>query len=231
VYSVVSTWFNDKIIKPVSKFFTGLWDGFLQGAKNAWASVKTVFGNVATFFKDTFTKAWNGIVKVFSVAGEIFTNIKDGILSAFKTIVNSLIRGINKVVAVPFNGINWALTKLREIKILGLTPFADLKSISVPTIPLLAEGGVVDAGQMFIAREAGPELVGSVGNRTAVVNNEQIVSAVSKGVYQAVVQAMANNGDQTVEAKVNDKVLFEVILNRNRQETMRKGFNPLMGGV
>ena len=95
-----------------------------------------------------------------------------------------------------------------------------------------ASGGFPSEGEMFIAREAGPELVGSIGNRSAVANNDQIVSAVSKGVYQAVVQAMGSSrGDQVVEAKVNDKVLFEVVLNRNRQETMRKGFNPLMGGV
>ena len=94
-----------------------------------------------------------------------------------------------------------------------------------------AQGGFPAEGEMFVAREAGPELVGSIGNRSAVVNNDQIVSAVSQGVYQAVVQANAQSGNQTVEAKVNDRVLFEVVLNRNRQETMRKGYNPLMGGV
>ena len=94
-----------------------------------------------------------------------------------------------------------------------------------------AQGGFPMEGEMFVAREAGPELVGSIGNRSAVVNNDQIVAAVSQGVYQAVVQANAQSGNQTVEAKVNDRVLFEVVLNRNRQETMRKGYNPLMGGV
>jgi hypothetical protein len=87
-------------------------------------------------------------------------------------------------------------------------------------------------GQMFIAREAGPELVGSIGRRTAVANNDQIVESVSRGVYQAVVQAMGSSrGDQVVEAKVNDKVLFEVLVSRARQETMRTGYNPLLGGV
>lgn len=95
-----------------------------------------------------------------------------------------------------------------------------------------AQGGYPETGELFWAREAGPELVGSIGNRSAVVNNDQIVSAVSQGVYQAVSQAMAqSSGNQTVEAKVNDKVLFEVMVNRARQETVRKGFNPLLGGV
>ncbi len=48
-----------------------------------------------------------------------------------------------------------------------------------------AAGGFATEGQMFIAREAGPELVGTIGNRTAVANNDQIVDAVSQGVYEA----------------------------------------------
>ncbi len=95
-----------------------------------------------------------------------------------------------------------------------------------------AQGGFPTEGEMFVAREAGPELVGSIGNRSAVVNNDQIVESVSKGVYQAVVSAMGQSGGpQVVEAKVNDKVLFEVVVDRNRRETMRTGASPLLGGV
>ena len=94
------------------------------------------------------------------------------------------------------------------------------------------DGGFPQEGEMFVAREAGPEMVGSIGSRTAVANNDQIVDAVSQGVYRAVVQANGQSGgDQVVEAKVNDKVLFEVVVSRNRQETMRTGRSPLLGGV
>jgi hypothetical protein len=47
---------------------------------------------------------------------------------------------------------------------------------------------------MFMAREAGPELVGTIGNKSAVVNNDQIVEAVSQGVAQAVSSVMGSNG-------------------------------------
>ena len=53
------------------------------------------------------------------------------------------------------------------------------------SLPRFADGGFPDVGQMFVAREAGPELVGTIGNRTAVVNNDQIVASVSQGVYEA----------------------------------------------
>jgi hypothetical protein len=58
------------------------------------------------------------------------------------------------------------------------------------------------------------------------------VESVAQGVYRAFVKANAESGgNQVVEAKVNDKVLFEVIVGRNRQETMRTGRSPLLGGV
>ena len=151
VWGAVSGWFNTTVIQPVSKFFANLWDGFLSKARSAWEGVKTVFGKVASFFKDTFQKAWQGIVNVFSVAGEIFVNIKDGIVSAFKKIVNGIIGGINRVVSIPFNSINSALRTIKNINILGLTPFSGLRTISVPQIPYLAQGAVLPANKPFLA--------------------------------------------------------------------------------
>jgi len=56
-----------------------------------------------------------------------------------------------------------------------------------------AQGGFPTQNQPFIAREAGPELVGTLKGRTAVVNNDQIVEAVSKGVYEAFLSAITND--------------------------------------
>lgn len=67
-------------------------------------------------------------------------------------------------------------------------------------------GGFPASGEMFIARENGnPEMVGAIGNRTAVANNDQIVQAVSLGVYNAVVDAMSKTKDDTKE-----KYVFEI---------------------
>ena len=60
--------------------------------------------------------------------------------------------------------------------------------ISVDRIQYMAEGGFVDEGQLFIAREAGAEMVGAMGRRTAVANNDQIVEGISAGV------SVANDG-------------------------------------
>lgn len=67
-------------------------------------------------------------------------------------------------------------------------------SLKTRTVSAYAEGGVPQSGQLFVANEAGPELVGNIGGRTAVANAVQIVEAVAKGVARAVRQALAESG-------------------------------------
>lgn len=59
-------------------------------------------------------------------------------------------------------------------------------SVRWTSFTAMATGGFPDMGQMFIAREAGPELVGKIGNSSAVINNNQIISGVAQGVAEAV---------------------------------------------
>ena len=66
---------------------------------------------------------------------------------------------------------------------------------------IAASGGFFDEGQMFIAREAGPEMVGTIGGRTAVANNDQIVEGIRQGVFEAVSAAMSG-GQNDVNVKV-----------------------------
>lgn len=69
-----------------------------------------------------------------------------------------------------------------------------------------AAGGLVSDGQLFLAREAGPELVGSIGGTTAVANNDQIVEAVSNGVFRAVSAAMSGkNGSNVVHVYLDSR--------------------------
>ena len=172
-------------------------EGFVQGLSNIWAKVKTiidnlktnmikaftdiwngikkVFSTVGTFFKDTFTKAWESVKKVFSSGGKIFSGIKEGIVEAFKTIVNKLIDGINTIVAKPFNALNSTLNTVRDTKVLGKKPFSglwDKNPIPVPKIPKLARGGIVNnpgAGVLmgnYIAGESGAEAVIPLNDET-----------------------------------------------------------------
>lgn len=145
-------WFYDHVIKPIADFFSGMWNNLIDGATGAWNGIKSVFSTVGKFFKDTFSAAWKAVKAVFSVGGKVFDGIKDGIINGFKAIVNAIIKGINKVVSIPFNGINTALTKIRDISILGVSPFKKIiKTISVPQIPQLAQGDVIPPRHKFLA--------------------------------------------------------------------------------
>ena len=191
VWSVVASWFSDNVIKPLKDFFQGMWEGLKNGAKNAWQGIKNTFSTVATFFKDIFTNAWTNVKKVFSTGGKIFDGIKEGIVSAFKTVVNAIIGGINKVVAVPFNAINTALKKIRDIEFLGISPFKSIiKTISVPQIPKLATGTVIPPRNEFMA---------ILGDQKRGVNIEAPLETIKEGVRDVLSEmGMSSNGKDIV---------------------------------
>jgi hypothetical protein len=99
------------------------------------------------------------------------------------------------------------------------------------SILAMKDGGFVDRGQMFIAREAGPELVGTIGNRTAVANNDQIVESVSRGVYQAVVAAMSTQQQGGGVAEVRVYLDGKDITRSVETEQRDRGLDLMPGGV
>jgi phage-related protein len=133
---------------------------------NKWKDIKGAFGNISKWFEDEFSGAWEKVKNVFSDGGETFEGIKDGILNGLKTVINGLIDGINWVIAQPFNGINNALSKVRDVKIAGWYPFEDLSLINVPQIPYLAKGGIVDQATLAMIGERGREAVVPLENNT-----------------------------------------------------------------
>ena len=96
------------------------------------------------------------------------------------------------------------------------------------SIPGLATGGFPSMGQMFIAREAGPELVGTIGSRSAVVNNDQIVESVSAGVYRAVKAAMGQNGGGVIQLILDGTKVAEVVSDNVNAITRRTGRCPIL---
>ena len=86
-----------------------------------------------------------------------------------------------------------------------------------------ASGGYPTTGQLFIAREAGAELVGNIGGRTAVVNNADIVASVSQGVAQAVASVMGNGSNVTVTLEGDAKGIFKVVQKEGRAYSARTG--------
>lgn len=160
IWSLVSGWFNDNVVKPVRDFFSGMWDNVKKGASDAWNGITETFSHVADWFHDKFSNAWQRVKDVFSTGGQIFDGIKDGITNAFKSVVNAIIRGINRVIAIPFNKINDVLGTLRDFEFLGKKWFEGIiNTFEVPSIPELAKGGILKRGQVGLLEGNGAEAV------------------------------------------------------------------------
>ena len=113
-----------------------------------------------------------------------------------------------------------------------------LSAIGLPTsLPKLsvswyAGGGYPNLGELFIAREAGPELVGQIGRKTAVANNDQIVSGIEAGVYRAMMAANYGNrgGTQTIRIinEIDGDVVGEKVIEYHNGKVMQTGASPLL---
>jgi phage-related protein len=207
VFSPLLSWVKTHIATPISNAFSTIWSTIKTGASNAWNGIKSVFSTVGTFFKDTFTKAWTAVKNVFSTGGKIFDGIKDGIVSMFKTIVNGIIRGINKVVSVPFNAINGVLEKIKGTSIAGVKPFKGLPTISIPSIPELAKGGILKRGQVGLLEGDGAEAVVPLEKNTQWIRGIAKQLARELGVSSSSVTGGAvgvggvvNNYNQTINS-------------------------------
>lgn len=160
IWSIVSGWFNDNVVKPVQDFFSNMWSNVKKGASDAWNGITETFAHVADWFHEKFSAAWQRVKDVFSTGGQIFDGIKDGITNAFKSVVNAIIRGINRVIAIPFNKINDVLGTLRDFEFLGKKWFEGIIStFEVPSIPELAKGGILKRGQVGLLEGNGAEAV------------------------------------------------------------------------
>lgn len=179
-------------------------------------------------FCDDISSWWSetasGIGETLREIGGAFVDagtwISDTWNSMWTDMGNTLVSAINGIISAVETGLNWVIKKLNSfsftvpdwIPVIGGNTFGfDIPELKLGRVDYFASGGFPDYGEMFIAREDGPELVGRIGNRTAVANNDQIVAGIASandGVINAI-YAMAqrivtaieeNGGDIYVES-------------------------------
>ncbi len=212
------------------------WKAFTEGVKEKWdeewdnikekfETWKTLMGESFDKFKTNFKKGWCGF---WNSIGNFFIDIWNGIVGGFESAVNKVIGGLNKLmdsyndVVSKIPGIGDKIT----ISTISKVSFGRVPRLSIPEF---AMGGFPDIGQLFIAREAGPELVGSIGKRTVVSNNEQIIEGIRQGVYEAVKAATPSQTEQPLEVKVylDGKQITHAVEKVKRE----RGASLLPGGV
>jgi hypothetical protein len=190
VWQVAPEWFNVKIVQPIVGFFRGVWTNVSAFFTNLWDDIATEWAPVAEWFNTNviqpitkfFSDAWGNIKYAFQAAftaiGNFAVSVFNGVIGRVETMVNRIIGAINGLISGFNRVVSWAAN------IIG-TSWSGLSLIPTVRLPRLADGGFVDEGQLFIAREAGAEMVGSIGRRTAVANNDQIVEGITYGVREA----------------------------------------------
>lgn len=158
--------------------------------------------------------------------GTAIENFVDSAIRSITKLINFLISGIEYTInTLVIDSINGFLKGLNKIPGVDFDLLADVK-IRRFKPKLFANGGYPASGEMFIARENGiPEMVGSIGGRTAVANNDQIVEAISIGVYNAYMDAMSRSGGnkQPTIVQINGREVFRAVQDESTSYRKRTG--------
>ena len=183
---------------------------FVNIAQNVYLGLTNAGENIATFVNTTASNIWSWASSTASNivdwATGVANSVGDALSSAWESFKSFMEATGEKVSSWWSKNKTWvvpvAIGAAVTVAAVALAPATG--GASLGALAFAENGGMFDSGQLFIAREAGPELVGSIGGRTAVANNDQIVQAVSDGVFNAVTAAMSNenNTDRPISVKV-----------------------------
>lgn len=192
-------WIIEHVVEPIAVGFAEAWDLIKYGADVLWWGIKTVFAVGVNAIIDII----NGAISAFNVAasacakitGDVWTDIEPIPKIAVESFDTIKERSSDSADAVreSFKGIKQYLNNELSANPVIRYTYQNAPSgvgggsgrLTLNVAQERADGGFVDSGQLFVAREAGPEMVGTIGGNTAVANNDQIVAGIQSGVAQA----------------------------------------------
>ena len=186
-----------------------------------WEEIKATFTGAIDFITGKtaeLPKALNG-----PIISDILVFIQKTIdgFNQLKDSIEAVIEWMKNIHIPTFHIDSWST---HSVSILGKS-----MSFSLPQISFYAQGGFPPVGDLFISSEQGPELVGTMGGRTAVANNDQIVEGIKRGVYEAVTAAMSQQGNKnsggTAVLNVNGREFARAIYRDMQAVTKEHGIS------
>lgn len=249
---------NEQYMVPTQEDFANLFSWMRQSFGDLKTNIITSFNNAKTSVMSNFItplrtqgsnlannlRSWfqttcNNIASAFQTARDRVQAIFGSLASWFSSNVVSPIQNLISSIggAVPNAISNWS-SKLGNIfggskKTTNSNPYdnrPDWIKAQGLTFGVFASGGFPDVGQLFVAREQGPELVGRIGNQSAVANNNQIIDGIRQGVYEAMMASNSGGRNGDINLYVSGKQLMTAVAEEARRETVRTGVNPLTQG-
>lgn len=176
-------------------------------------AMSLVFGNTfKTSMSEYLNKTYDGIYNTFDAIRQTLQQVSDEVTR----MLNQMVSDANSLAG---------LTGKKYSHVGGYT----MQQAQRFNIEMFANGGFPRSGELFIAREAGPELVGSIGGKTAVGGNDQIERAIFNAVLTAMSQAMANGSSQPIELNQKIELDGDVIYNNQQRVSARRGINFGLG--
>jgi phage-related protein len=227
---------GDDFTGKIKGFVTDSWENIKKTTSEKWDNVKTTVKGVwddmttnsdTTFstLKDTICGAWNGIHDhisgVVSGIGGFFSDLVGNITDG----VRNISRGFDDMTRDADRAAKNINNSFNRVNSGGGRPRGNFRGWSRPTA--YASGGYPKTGELFLAREAGAEMVGSIGGRTAVANNDQIVAGIYQGVLAAMNNSNKGNTDFDVKVYLDGKQVTSAVEKRQRE----RGANIYGGGV
>ena len=185
----------------VKYYFGGGGGGGIIGLlKDAGNNIINTFSNVlgihspSTVFAEIGKNLVNGLKNGFSSAWSSFASaVKSSVSSVVSTITSSISNAVQSAWSKVESMVSKAKSTLSNIVSSVSSKVSSVVSSVKSSLRLYASGGYPDQGQLFIARESGPELVGNISGRTAVASNDDILEGIRQGVYDAVSAAMSGS--------------------------------------
>lgn len=185
-FSSVKTWFAN-IFKSALNGVKSVWNGAKSFFRGVWSGITGVFSNVSGWFRGKFQSAWSSIKSVFSGWGSFFGGLWSKIKSKFSSIGTALGKamgdsvksGINKVFGVIEKSINKGIGLINSaIKLANKLPGISVGTVSKISLPRLAQGGVLEKGQIGLLEGSGAEAV------VPLEHNKAWLSRVAKDLYE-----------------------------------------------
>lgn len=240
VWSIVSDWFKTNVIEPVSKAWNDFKAAVTEVFTALWSKVKEIWEPVAAWFSTNIIEPVVGrwqvaTAKIKAFFTALWSAIKVTAASAFNSVIggiesflNRVVRGLNKLVGGFNKVVRWAADVLGE----SWGGIPELTTVSLGRISVYGAGGFPSMGELFVARERGPELVGRMGSRNVVANNQQIEVGIEEAAFQGFMRAFSMLSDREQTVTVENKVYLDgkQLMKSMRNTERARGGQLLFGG-